>query len=307
MRDQKVLLLGANGQLGHQLQNDLSALGEVKALTREQADLSQPLQLKKDLLKIAEDFLPTVVINAAAYTAVDKAESELDAAWAINAESPGVLAGLTQEWNAMLLHYSTDYVFDGSGDMSWKETDRTGPLSVYGKSKLAGERAVIESSTKHILIRTSWVVGSHGGNFLKTMLRLASERDSLRVVADQFGAPTSTGLLSEVTIKVIEQMLAANEKDSRWGVYHCAAAGETSWHRYAQYVVSGAIARGAEMKVKPHDIEPISTDQYPLPAPRPANSRLNTKKIQEVFGVNLPLWTQGVDTILDQLFEKKSI
>ncbi len=304
MQHHKILLLGANGQLGHELATALQALGEVKALTRTEADLSQPEALRATLAHIMHSFVPTVMVNAAAYTAVDKAESEPQVAHTVNAASVAVLGELAQTCGAMVLHYSTDYVFDGSGTQPWQETDTPHPLSVYGQSKWAGEQALAQACAKHVVLRTSWVVGTHGGNFLKTMLRLAAERDSLRVVADQVGVPTSTALLGQVTVEIVQALQSADARDPRWGVYHLAAGGETTWHAYAQYVVAGAQARGAVLKAMPETVLPITTAEYPLPAPRPLNSRLNTHKAQQTFGLELPQWQRGVDGILDVLFAK---
>ncbi len=306
MRAHRILLLGGHGQLGHVLQTGLASLGQVRVMTRADVDLSHPDALRAALLQMAETFVPTVVVNAAAYTAVDQAQTDAATAHAVNAQTPAVLAELSQRWNAMLVHYSTDYVFDGSGTRPWQETDTPHPLSVYGASKLAGEQAVLSGCDRHVVLRTSWVVGAHGGNFLKTMLRLAGERESLRVVADQIGAPTSAALLTDVTLQLIRLMQQADGVDPRWGVYHVAAAGETSWHGYAQHVIAGAIVRGAVLKATPDQVHPIATTEYPLPAPRPMNSRLNTQKIRGTFGIDLPAWQVGVDTILDQLFEKKA-
>ena len=304
MQHHKILLLGANGQLGHELATALQALGEVKALTRTEADLSQPEALRATLAHIMHSFVPTVMVNAAAYTAVDKAESEPQVAHTVNAASVAVLGELAQTCGAMVLHYSTDYVFDGSGTQPWQETDTPHPLSVYGQSKWAGEQALAQACAKHVVLRTSWVVGTHGGNFLKTMLRLAAERDSLRVVADQVGVPTSTALLGQVTVEIVQALQSADARDPRWGVYHLAAGGETTWHAYAQYVMAGAQARGAVLKAMPETVLPITTAEYPLPAPRPLNSRLNTHKAQQTFGLELPQWQRGVDGILDALFSK---
>ncbi len=304
MQHHKILLLGANGQLGHELATALQALGEVKALTRTEADLSQPEALRATLAHIMHSFVPTVMVNAAAYTAVDKAESEPQVAHTVNAASVAVLGELAQTCGAMVLHYSTDYVFDGSGTQPWQEKDTPHPLSVYGQSKWAGEQALAQACAKHVVLRTSWVVGTHGGNFLKTMLRLAAERDSLRVVADQVGVPTSTALLGQVTVEIVQALQSADARDPRWGVYHLAAGGETTWHAYAQYVVAGAQARGAVLKAMPETVLPITTAEYPLPAPRPLNSRLNTHKAQQTFGLELPQWQRGVDGILDALFSK---
>ncbi len=304
MQHHKILLLGANGQLGHELATALQALGEVKALTRTEADLSQPEALRATLAHIMHSFVPTVMVNAAAYTAVDKAESEPQVAHTVNAASVAVLGELAQTCGAMVLHYSTDYVFDGSGTQPWQEKDTPHPLSVYGQSKWAGEQALAQACAKHVVLRTSWVVGTHGGNFLKTMLRLAAERDSLRVVADQVGVPTSTALLGQVTVEIVQALQSADARDPRWGVYHLAAGGETTWHAYAQYVMAGAQARGAVLKAMPETVLPITTAEYPLPAPRPLNSRLNTHKAQQTFGLELPQWQRGVDGILDALFSK---
>ena len=297
----RVLLLGANGQLGFTLGSALIALGEVKALTRSEADFSNAFALRETLLPVVKKFQPHVIVNAAAYTAVDKAQTEQTIALQVNAQSVGVLAELAQSVNAVLVHYSTDYVFDGAGDRPWFESDQTNPLSVYGQSKWLGECAVRQHCRKHLILRTSWVVGAHGNNFLKTMLRLASERDGLRVVADQVGEPTSTDVLAKVTVNLLQTMLPAAKDDARFDTYHLAASGETTWHAYAQYVIAGALKRGAHVICKPESIEPIPTHAYPLPAPRPANSRLNTEKMRSTFGVELPAWQLGVDAILDAL------
>jgi dTDP-4-dehydrorhamnose reductase len=297
----RVLLLGANGQLGFALGGALKALGEVKALTRSEADFSNAFALRDTLLPFVKKFKPHVIVNAAAYTAVDKAQTEQTIALQVNAQSVGVLAELAQSVNAVLVHYSTDYVFDGAGNTPWSEDDQTNPLSVYGQSKWLGECAVRQHWRRHLILRTSWVVGAHGNNFLKTMLRLAAERDSLKVVADQMGAPTSAEVLAKVTVDVLQTMLPAAQEDARFGTYHLTASGETSWHAYAQYVIAGALKRGAHLTCKPESIEPIPTSAYPLPAPRPANSRLNTEKIRSSFGAELPAWQVGVDAILDAL------
>ena len=297
----RVLLLGANGQLGFTLSGALKALGEVKALTRSEADFANAFALRDTLLPVVKKFQPHVIVNAAAYTAVDKAQTEQTIALQVNAQSVGVLAELAQSINAVLVHYSTDYVFDGAGNTPWAENDQTNPLSVYGQSKWLGECAVRQHCHKHLILRTSWVVGTHGNNFLKTMLRLAAERDGLRVVADQVGAPTSTDLLARVTVNVLQTMLPTAQDDARYGTYHLTSSGETSWHAYAQYVIAGALQRGAHLTCKPEHIEPITTNAYPLPAPRPANSRLNTEKMLSTFGIAMPAWQLGVDAILDNL------
>jgi len=299
----RVLLLGANGQLGFALETALKVLGEVKALTRSEADFSNAFALHDTLLPLVKKFQPHLIVNAAAYTSVDKAQTEQAMALQVNAQSVGVLAELAESVHAVLVHYSTDYVFDGAGDKPWAEVDPTHPLSAYGQSKWLGECAVRQHCRKHLILRTSWVVGAHGNNFLKTMLRLAGERDSLRVVADQIGAPTSVALLARATVDILQTMLPAAQEDARFGTYHLAASGETSWHAYAQYVIDGALQRGAHLTCKPDLVEPIPASAYPLPAPRPANSRLNTEKIRSTFGIELPSWQLGVDAILDTLIQ----
>jgi len=312
----RIVLLGAQGQLGHALAPALPAMGEVLAFGRQQADLSHAPALQA----LLDQHQPQLIVNAAAYTAVDKAEQETDLAHAINAQAPAVLAQWAAAHGAVLVHYSTDYVFDGRSPRPYTEADAPAPLSVYGQSKWAGERAVRAAAGRHLVFRTSWVVGAHGGNFLKTMLRLGTERDSLRVVADQHGAPTSTDLIAHTTVQVLQQMrapaLAANTKgeaspppnahwapanDPRWGLYHLAAAGETTWHAYACHVMERATALGWPVRASAPRIEAIATDQYPLPAPRPANSRLNTQRLQSRFGLNLPDWREGVDAVIDSL------
>jgi dTDP-4-dehydrorhamnose reductase len=312
----RIVLLGAQGQLGHALAQTLPVLGEVLAFGREQADLSHADALRA----VLDQHQPQLIVNAAAYTAVDKAEQEPDLARAINALAPGVLAQWAATHGAVLVHYSTDYVFDGQSPLPYTEADTPAPQSVYGQSKWAGERAVQTAGYRHLIFRTSWVVGAHGGNFLKTMLRLGAERDSLRVVADQHGAPTAVDLIARITLEVLQQMMDpaavkdaqvqastktpvmwAPDDDPRWGLYHLAAAGETTWHAYACHVIDRAAALGWPMRVSAHSIQAIATDQYPLPAPRPANSRLNTQGLQQRFGVVLPDWRDGVDAVLASL------
>ena len=310
----RILLLGAQGQLGHALAQTLPVWGELLAFGRQQADLAQAEALRA----LLDQHQPQLIVNAAAYTAVDKAEQEPGVAHAINAQAPAVLAQWAAAHGAVLVHYSTDYVFDGQSPQPYTELDMPAPQSVYGQSKWAGERAVQAAGGRHLVFRTSWVVGAHGGNFLKTMLRLGAERDSLRVVADQHGAPTSTDLIAHTTLEVLKQMRAhpggpgqsphpadehawASANDTRWGLYHLAAAGETTWHAYACHVVARATALGWPMRASATNIEAIATDQYPLPAPRPANSRLNTQRLQSHFGVALPDWRVGVDAVLASL------
>ena len=296
MRGPVILLLGANGQVGNELRHTLPALGSVVALDVPDIDFSRPESLRD----VVRAHRPRIIVNAAAYTAVDKAESDSELAFTINAVAPGVLAEEAEALDACLVHYSTDYVFDGRKPSPYVETDATGPLSVYGRSKLEGERAV-QACEKHLTLRTSWVIGAHGQNFIKTMLRLAGERDALRVVADQVGAPTSAALLADVTAKALSHMAERPANDSRWGLYHLTAAGETSWHGLARHVIARAGAMGLPLKTKPEAVLLITTAEYPTPATRPANSRLDTSKLRSAFAVTLPDWTVGVNAVLDRL------
>lgn len=298
----KILLLGKNGQLGWELQRALAPLGEVIALDRQGSeglvgDLANLQGLANTIRKLEPDF----IVNAAAYTAVDKAESEPELARTINALAPGVLAQEAQRCGAWLIHYSTDYVFDGSGNNPWVETDVTAPLSVYGATKLAGEQAIQSSGCRHLIFRTSWVYGARGGNFAKTMLRLAQERESLSVIDDQIGAPTGAELLADVTAHAV---CTVNSQPELAGLYHLAASGETSWHGYASFVIDFARRAGLELKIAPNGIAPVPTTAYPLPARRPLNSRLDTRKLCDSFGLNLPHWQAGVERMLNEILEK---
>jgi len=291
----KLLLLGKGGQVGWELQRSLAPLGEVVALdfdsTEFHADFSRPEQLAETVLKLR----PDVIVNAAAHTAVDKAESEPDFARKLNATSPGVVAEAAQHIGALMVHYSTDYVFDGSGSTPWQEVDATGPLSVYGSTKLEGEQLVAQHCAKHLIFRTSWVYAARGGNFAKTMLRLAKERDRLTVIDDQFGAPTGAELLADVTAHAICQTLA---EPGKTGLYHLVAGGETSWHGYARFVLEQAQLAGVELKAGPLAVDAVQTSAFPTPATRPHNSRLNTAKLQAAFGMTLPHWQAGVARML---------
>jgi dTDP-4-dehydrorhamnose reductase len=301
----KILLFGRGGQVGWELQRSLSILGEVVALdfdaTQNPHNLCGSFSDLAGLAATVQAVEPDVIVNAAAHTAVDKAESEPEFARSLNALAPGVLAAEAQRIGAWLVHYSTDYVFDGSGHVPWKETDSTGPLSVYGQTKLEGEQAVA-TNPKHITLRTSWVYAARGGNFAKTMLRLASERDSLTVIDDQFGAPTSAELLADVTAHVIRAAIAKPEVA---GLYHCVAAGETTWHGYARFVLETAQNLGWSLKAGPDKVAATTTASYPTPAQRPLNSRLNTTKLQEAFGISLPHWQNGVARMLAEITVKQ--
>lgn len=299
----KVLLFGCNGQLGWELQRALAPLGELVALSREGKDgLCGDLGRLEEIVETVQTVRPDVIINAAAYTAVDRAESEPELARRINAEAPAVLAKEAEKTGAWLVHYSTDYVFDGRGDRLRRETDATGPLNAYGASKLQGEEAIRESGCRHLIFRTSWVYAARGHNFIKTMLRLARERERLEVVDDQVGAPTGAELLADATAHAIRG--AMNQPETA-GLYHLAAEGEVSWHGYAQFVIELARKRGADIKV-PHDaIVPIASEAFPTPARRPKNSRLDTGKFRDTFRLCLPPWQTGVARALTEMLEKK--
>jgi dTDP-4-dehydrorhamnose reductase len=301
----KILLFGRGGQVGWELQRSLSVLGELVALGHDAA--ANPDQLCGDfsdldgLAETVRRVKPDVIVNAAAHTAVDKAEAEPDLARTLNALAPGVLATEAQKLGAWLVHYSTDYVFDGSGQQPWCETDATGPLSVYGQTKLEGER-LVANCAKHLIFRTSWVYATRGGNFAKTMLRLAGERYVLTVIDDQFGAPTSAELLADVTAHALVKALSHPELA---GLYHCVAGGETSWHGYASYVLAQAQALGWALQAGPAQVMPTPTSSYPTPAQRPLNSRLDTKRLQSAFGLTLPHWQQGVAHMLTEITGKQ--
>jgi dTDP-4-dehydrorhamnose reductase len=297
----KILLLGKNGQVGWELQRSLAPLGELIALGSASQDYCGDFT---DLAGIAETIKaikPDVIVNAAAHTAVDKAESEPELARTLNALAPGVLAKESKLLNALLIHYSTDYVFDGSGDKPWLESDPVAPLSVYGASKLEGEQLILASGCRHLIFRTSWVYGARGGNFAKTMLRLAGERDSLKVIDDQIGAPTGADLLADVTAHAIR---AARQNPDLSGLYHLVAGGETSWHGYASFVLDYARGAGIELKVAPDAVQAVPTSAFPTPAKRPHNSRLNTEKLQNAFDLHLPHWQTGVERMLIEILEK---
>ena len=295
----KILLLGKNGQVGWELQRSLAPLGDVIALDHDGApglsgDFADPESLAATVRAVA----PGLIVNAAAHTAVDKAESEPDFARALNALAPGVLAREAAALGALLVHYSTDYVFDGSGSTPWTEDAPTGPLSVYGRTKCEGEERIRQSGCRHLIFRTSWVYAARGGNFAKTMLKLAAERDRLTIISDQYGAPTGAELLADVTAHAARMTLANPDLA---GTYHLAAAGETTWHGYARHVIEFARARGVPIQVALDAILPVPTSAFPTPAQRPANSRLATARLRDAFGLTLPAWEQGVERMLTEI------
>ena len=296
----KILLLGKNGQVGWELQRSLAPLGEVLALDRHSTDycgdLSKPEQLAQTVLTYKPDF----IVNAAAHTAVDKAESEPELARCLNTDAPAALAKAAAQVGAWLVHYSTDYVFDGSGTHAREESEGTAPLSVYGQTKLDGEKTIVASGCKYLIFRTSWVYAARGGNFAKTMLRLAQEREKLTVINDQYGTPTGADLIADVTAHAMRRVVNT-QNIFLGGVYHLVASGETTWHGYASHVIAQAKAAKPVLAWKVSEVVPVPTSAFPTPAARPLNSRLNTNKLQQAFGLALPPWQQGVDRMLAEI------
>jgi len=293
-----ILLLGKGGQVGWELQRSLAVLGAVTALDFDSQDHCGDFSNPEGVRAAVRALRPDVIVNAAAHTAVDKAESEPELARLLNAATPGVLAEEAARLGAWLVHYSTDYVFDGSGTRLWVEADAPAPLSVYGATKLEGELLIRQSGCRHLILRTSWVYAARGGNFAKTMLRLAQERERLTVIDDQWGAPTSAELLADVTAHAIRHL---RQRPEDGGLYHCVAGGETTWHSYAKYVISHASKSQSAIKIKATEITPVPTSAFPTPARRPHNSRLDTRKLQAAFGLVLPHWQQGVARMLAEI------
>lgn len=298
----KILLLGKNGQVGWELQRSLAPLGELVALDRNSPSYCGDLTNLQGLAKTVHDLHPDIIVNAAAYTAVDKAESDFEQADLINNQAPAALAKAAKDCGAWLVHYSTDYVFEGGGNHAWRETDSVNPVSVYGQTKLAGEQAIQASGCLHLIFRTSWVYAARGHNFAKTMLRLAGEREQLSVISDQIGAPTGAELLADVTAHCLRVAL---NRVAVSGIYHLAAADETSWYDYANYVLAFARRNGTVLKVAEHALLPIPTTAYPTPAKRPLNSRLNTDKLKNTFDLCLPAWQVGVERMLTEFLESQ--
>lgn len=297
----KILLLGKNGQIGWELQRSLAPLGELVALDRHSTpaeggpgDLADPESLRETVQRLR----PDVIVNAAAHTAVDRAESEPELARTVNTLAPGALAAAAHAVGALLVHYSTDYVFDGSGDAPWREDAATAPLSVYGTTKRDGEDLIRASGARHLILRTSWVYAARGGNFARTMLRLAQEREHLTVIDDQWGAPTGAELIADVTAHAVRQVL---REPACTGTYHLSAAGETSWHGYARFVLDTARALKPGLALKAQEVAPVPSGAFPTAARRPLNSRLDTARLRERFGLTLPHWQSGVRRMLAEI------
>jgi len=295
----KILLLGGNGQVGWQLRRSLALLGDVTVAAREGeicGDLLQPERVRESIVALK----PDVVVNAAAYTAVDRAEDEPGLAFAINGKACEALAAATLETGSWLVNYSSDYVYRGDGERPWVESDPCEPLGVYGKSKLAGDVAVARNP-RHLIFRTCWVFDSWGGNFVKSILKAAAQRDELKVVCDQWGAPTRAALIADVTAAALRDVMRTPQDTSRAGIYHLAAAGETHWNEYARFAIHEAAQRGAPMRVTPDKVHAIAAAEYAARAPRPANSRLDTTRLRREFGITLPHWQAGVRAVVGEL------
>lgn len=296
----KILLTGKQGQVGFELQRALAPLGKVYAVDYAECDLADASAIRA----LVRSCKPDLIVNPAAYTAVDKAESEPDLAHAINAVAPGVFGEEAAKRGAWVIHYSTDYVFDGGKPGAYAEDDVTNPQSAYGRTKREGEIALQHSGARHLIFRTSWVIGAHGSNFAKTILRLAGERESLNIVADQYGAPTSAALLADVTAQLVRQQQREGNDKFPFGLYHLVAGGVTTWYDYARLVVSDALAAGKPLKIFPDAIRAISSSEYSTSAKRPANSRMDTSKLRSTFGLELPDWQCGVRHILQQILRE---
>lgn len=295
----KILLTGKGGQVGFELARALAPLGDLIAVGRADCDLADGDALRQLVRRVQ----PGIIVNAAAYTEVDRAEAARESAFAVNARAPGILGAEAERLGAMVIHYSTDYVFDGTGQAPYTESDLPAPQNVYGDSKLEGEHVLAKACPRHLIMRTSWILASHGGNFAKTMLRMAAEREQLNVVDDQFGAPTSAALLADLTAHLVRQYRREGGNAFPYGTYHVAASGETNWYEYARFVINTAHAAGRSLRAGPDRILPVKTAAYPTAARRPANSRLDTTLFRRTFGLRLPHWQEGVCHVLQQILE----
>lgn len=300
----KILLFGKNGQVGWELQRSLAPLGELIALSSDSGDYSGDLRDLAGIQHTIRTINPGIIVNAAAYTAVDKAEQEPELARILNAEAPGLLAQETKRLNAWLIHYSTDYVFNGIGDQPFAETDPPQPLNIYGQTKLEGENNIQAAGCSHLIFRTSWVYATYGNNFIKTILRLAQQRDSLKVVNDQIGSPTGAELIADITAYAL---LILKHRSLANGIYHLTARGYASWFDYAKIILAHAEASNYPLKIQPSNLQPIPSSEFPLPAQRPLNSRLNTGKLEQALGLQLPDWQTGVQRTLTEILNKSDL
>ena len=303
MKIAKILLFGQSGQVGWELQRALAPLGELTGVDSRSKHLCGNLANLEGIARTIQQLQPDIIVNASAHTSVDKAESEQPLAYLLNSEAPGVLATEAARCGALLVHYSTDYVFDGSGSNPWRESDATDPLSVYGQSKRAGELRIQASGCRHLIFRTSWVYAARGGNFARTMLRLMQEREQLQVIDDQYGAPTGADLIADTTAQILGQLAwrKADNSDEITGIYHLAARGETSWNGYAKQVLAQALSAQTAIKIIAKEITPVASSAFPTPARRPLNSRLDTTLLQETFGLRMPDWQNGVNRLLAEI------
>jgi dTDP-4-dehydrorhamnose reductase len=299
MHNSRILIFGRIGQVGWELRHKLACLGQVSAVEYPEVDFTNPDSIRSAVRAME----PAVIVNAAAYTAVDKAETEPELAAAINATGPGVLAEEAKRLGSVLVHYSTDYVFDGTKQDAWVETDTPNPLSVYGRTKLAGDQAIQAAGCAHLIFRTSWVYGARGGNFLLTMLRLAQERTELRIVSDQIGAPTTSECIALATANVLAQALAPGGAglEGKSGIYNLTNSGSTSWHGFAEAILTRA---SASFGIRVPNLVPITTSEYPRPAQRPLNSRLSCERLEETFGVRMPHWEDALSLVFETLTER---
>ena len=297
----KILLFGKNGQVGWELQRSLAPLGELIALSSSSEEFCGDLTDFAGIQQTLRQISPDIIVNAAAYTAVDKAESEPERAYVLNAQAPAVLAQEAKRLNAWLIHYSTDYVFNGHSSQPYLETDDCDPLNVYGKSKLEGEKNILTSGCSHLIFRTSWVYAAHGNNFIKTILRLAQQRDKLTIVDDQVGSPTGAELIADITAHALRMV---KQKPEVSGLYHLTAGGSTSWYGFAKFILKNAERMNYQLKIQPTALQPIPSSNFPLPAKRPFNSRLNTEKLTKTFGLILPSWQTGTARTLTELLSE---
>jgi len=297
----KILLFGKNGQVGWELQRSLAPLGELIALSSSSEEFCGDLTDFSGIQQTLQQISPDIIVNAAAYTAVDKAESEPERAYALNAQAPAVLAQEAKRLNAWLIHYSTDYVFNGHSSQPYHEIDDCDPLNVYGKSKLEGEKNVLISGCSHLIFRTSWVYASHGNNFIKTILRLAQQRDKLTIVDDQVGSPTGAELIADITAHALRMV---KQKPEVSGLYHLTATGSTSWYGFAKFILENAERMNYQLKIQSTALQPIPSSDFPLPAKRPFNSRLNIEKLTKTFGLILPSWQTGTARTLTELLSE---